>query len=93
MGRTKAQVLFTTDKNEISPIISALYSQKRLKTYIFNYRPISLLFHMDKIYERIVYNYLYKFIEKHNLICNLQFGFRQKHSTSYALIHLAEKIR
>ena len=39
-----------------------------------------------------MYNCLYKFFEDNKLIYNLQFGFRQKHSTSHALIHLTEKI-
>ena len=39
-----------------------------------------------------MYNCLYKFQETNNLIYSLQFGFRQKHSTSRALIHLTDKI-
>ena len=58
-----------------------------------NYRPISLLSNTDKILERIMYNCLYKFLETNNLIYSLQFGLRQKHSTSHALIHLTDKIR
>ena len=58
-----------------------------------NYRPISLLSNIDKILERIMYNRLYKFLETNNLIYSLQFGFRQKHSTSHAFIHLTDKIR
>ena len=40
-----------------------------------------------------MYNPLYKFLENNNLISSSQFGFRQKHSTSHALIHLTHKIR
>ena len=58
-----------------------------------NYRPIPLLSNIDKILERIMYNRLYKFLETNNLIYSLQFEFRQKHSTSHALIHLTDKIR
>ena len=36
---------------------------------------------------------MYKFLETNNLIYSSQFGFRQKHSTSHALIHLTDKIR
>ena len=57
-----------------------------------NYRPISPLSNIDKILESIMYNHLYKFLET-NLIYSLQFGFRQKHSTSHARIYLADKIR
>ena len=40
-----------------------------------------------------MYNRLYKFLESNKLIYSLQFGFRQNHSTSHALIHLTEEIR
>ena len=49
-----------------------------------NYRPISLLSNIDKILERM---------EDNNLVYNLKIVFRQKHSTTHALIHLTEKIR
>ena len=58
-----------------------------------NYRPMSLLSNIDKILERIMYHRLCKFLGSKNLICDLQFSFRQKHSTSHALIHLTDKTR
>ena len=36
---------------------------------------------------------VYSFLEKFNLLYKLQFGFRSKHSTSHALIHMTEAIR
>ena len=57
------------------------------------YRPISLLSNIDKILERLMYNRLYNFLEKKEIIFSLQFGFRQKYSTTHALIHLRDKIR
>ena len=33
------------------------------------------------------------FLNKNNVICNLQFEFRQQHSTSYALINITENTR
>ena len=67
--------------------------KKDSKIICSNYRPISLLSNLGKILERLMYNRVYKFLEKNSLIYSLQFGFRQKHSTSHALIHLTEKIR
>ena len=40
-----------------------------------------------------MYNRMYKFFSDNNLIYPLQFGFRQKYSTVYALISLTENIR
>ena len=67
--------------------------KKDSKLLCSNYRPISLLSNIDKILERIMYKRLYSFLEQSELIYNLQFGFRQKHSTSHALINLTESIR
>ena len=40
-----------------------------------------------------MYKRLYTFLNKNNVIYNLQFGFRQQYSTSHALINITEKIR
>ena len=40
-----------------------------------------------------MYNRMYKFFSDNNLIYPLQFGFRQKYSTVYALISLTKNIR
>ena len=67
--------------------------KKLSKLLCCNYRPISLLSNIGKIMERIMYNRLYNFFESNNLIYSHQFGFRQKFSTSYALIDLTENIK
>ena len=58
-----------------------------------NYRPISLLSNIEKILEKLMYKRLYTFLNKNNVIYNLQFGFRQQYSTSHALINITESIR
>ena len=58
-----------------------------------NYRPISLLSNINKIFEKIVYKRLYSFLDKYNCIYELQFGFRAKHSTNHALLSLTEKVK
>ena len=40
-----------------------------------------------------MHNRLYKLLTIHNCIYDLQFGFRNKHSTSHALLNLTEEIR
>ena len=54
-----------------------------------NYRPISLLSIFSKIFENIMHK---RFFEVNKLLHSLQFGFRQKHSTSHTLISITEKI-
>ena len=55
--------------------------------------PISLLSNIDKVLKSLTYNRLYSFLEINSIIYDLQFGFRQKYSTSHAFIHLTDKIR
>ena len=72
--------------------IIPIYKKKGSKLECSNYRPISLLSNIDKILERLMYNRLYNFLEKKEIIFSLQFGFRQKYSTAHTLIHLTDKI-
>ena len=67
--------------------------KKGSKLECSKYRPIFLLSNIDKILERLMYNRLYNFLEKKEIIMSLQSGFRQKYSTTHALIHLTDKIR
>ena len=39
-----------------------------------------------------MYNRIYKFLDKNNIIYSLHFGFRQHYSTSYGLLNLTEAI-
>ena len=50
-------------------------------------------FHVSqKIIERIMYNRLYSFLTKHNIISEKQYGFRKKCATYMALIDLVDNI-
>ena len=70
-----------------------VYKDKGSMLQCSNYRPISLLSNINKIYEKIMYNRLYNFLNLHNSIYELQFGFRECHSTNHALLSLTENIR
>ena len=51
-----------------------------------NYRPISILTTISKIFEKHVNKHLMGYLNKHNLIHECQSGFRQKHSCQTALV-------
>ena len=57
-----------------------------------NYRPISLTSNISKIMEKLVHQCLYIFLENNNAPYDKQFGFRNEHSTTHALIEITEKI-
>ena len=64
-----------------------------LSTKTSNYRPISLLSIFSKIFEKVMYQRLYKFLEVGELLFDMQFGFRSGHSTDHALVSLTENIK
>ena len=66
--------------------------KKSSKLECSNYKPISLLFNINKILEKRMYNRLYNFLEKKEIIYSLQFGFRQKYCSTHALTHFKDKI-
>ena len=58
-----------------------------------NYRPISLLSIFSKIFEKLMYKRLYSFLEVHNILYSLQFGFQENHSIDHALVSLTESVK
>ena len=56
-----------------------------------NYRPVSLLPVVPKVFERLIHKDISSFMEKHlsNRLC----GFRKGHSAQLSLIVLLEKMR
>ena len=56
-----------------------------------NYRPVSILPALSKVFERLLYNQMHNFIE--SKLSNHQCGFRKGFSAQYCLIVLIEKWR
>ena len=67
--------------------------KKRASDNPSNYRHISLLSIFSKIFEKIMYKRLYKFLEINEILHPLQFGFRKNHSTSHTLISMTETVK
>ena len=57
-----------------------------------NYRPVSLLTSISKVFEKVVFTQLYEYFDKHNLFFSSQYGFRKKHSTEMAGLELTDRI-
>ena len=58
-----------------------------------NYRPISILSPFGKVLERLIYNQLYAFLEKHSTLFQYQFGFRKGYSTEQAILEITDALR
>lgn len=56
-----------------------------------NYRPISILPTISKIFEKHVNKHLMGYLNKYKLIHECQSGFRQKHSCQTALVKLIDQ--
>ena len=57
-----------------------------------NYRPISLISNISKIIEKLIHKRLNSFLEQNNIFYPSQFGYREKHSTTHALIKITGQI-
>ena len=80
------------DNLKISRVVP-IFKEKGSDLSPENYRPISLLSNINKIFEKIMHKRVYEFMEEHNLIYPHQFGFRLFHSTVHALTDMTESIR
>lgn len=59
---------------------------------IDNYRPVSILPTLSKIFERVVYVQLYNYFTENNLLYKSQYGFRKGHSTEFAGLELIDNV-
>ena len=57
-----------------------------------NYRPVSVLCVLSKIFEKIMYNRVTAFLERFKILHDNQYGFRKKSSTHVALLTFIDKV-
>ena len=56
------------------------------KKNMSNYRPISLLPVLSKVFEKLIYNKIFSFLKKHNILSSTQYGFRANISPALAVL-------
>ena len=79
------------DKCKIAKLIALFKSAS--ETDFYNYRPFSLLSAISKIFEKLIYRRMVKFLQKYKILCPEKFGFRQKHSCVQAISRIVEYMR
>ena len=78
------------DKLKLAKVIP-LY--KKGDNHVFdNYRPISLLSTVSKIFEKVVFIQVYDYFCAHQLFYENQYGFRKCHSTELAALELVDRL-
>ena len=78
------------DKLKIAKV--APVYKKDDETLFTNYRPISMLPSISKIFEKVIFNQLYNYFQENNLFYSAQYGFREGHSTEFAALDLVDRI-
>ena len=77
-------------KLKIAKVIPIL---KRGDETIFdNYRPISILPSISKVFQRIICNQIHNYFHVNDLYFCSQYGFRKEHSTELAMLELIDRI-
>ena len=76
------------DKLKVAKVVPI--HKKGDSSSVNNYRPISILNTINKIFEKILHTRLSTYIENSDLLYKYQFGFRKNHSTELALIEMVD---
>ena len=79
------------DALKISKVIP-LY-KKGDEANLSNYRPITLLPSISKVFEKAILTQLTLYLEDNKIIHPHQYGFRKSHSTEYAALHITDYIQ
>ena len=67
--------------------------KKESKLNFLNYRHISSLSVISKVYEKLIFTRIFAYLDKKDLIYSKQFGFWSGYSTNHALLSITERIR
>ena len=75
---------------KVAQVLPLFKAKNRLD--VKNFRPISLLPLVAKIFEKFIYDQLIEYVECNDLLCHQQSGFRRNSSTSISIAKLLDKV-
>ena len=62
------------------------------KQRLENYRPVSLLPILGNVFEKILFNDIFQYLQGNNLLCENQSGFRPSESCEYQIPSIVHEI-
>ena len=74
-------------KSNIVPV-----HKKGDKQFVNNYRPVSLLPIFGKVFEKILFNSIFEYLQENYLFCDNQSGFRPSNSCEHQLLSIVHDI-
>ena len=72
--------------------VTPIFKGKGSASQSTNYRPISLLPCLSKVFERLVFKRVYQHLTDNRLLSETQIGYRPSHSTQFQLIYLSHRL-
>ena len=78
------------DKLKIAKVVPIHKSDD--ETMFNNYRPISILPTLSKVFEKVIFIQVHEHFHVNNLYFSNQYGFRKKHSTELAVLEVIDRI-
>jgi len=79
------------DSSKIARVIP-VYKNKGDRHLFTNYRPISLLPAISKIMEKLIYDKIFSFLVRYQILFKSQYGFRKGHNTTHATLDFLQTI-
>jgi len=70
--------------------VTPLYKNSLKRNDPTNYRPISVIPVVAKVFERVVYDQVYHYLTENGILSSYQSGFRSLHSTVTALLEATD---
>ena len=79
------------DNCKIARVIP-VYKNKGSKNMFDNYRPISLLPVFSKVLEKLIYDSVFEFLVRYQILFETQYGFRKGRNTTHAILDFIKTI-
>lgn len=81
-----------TFPSNLKKVIIKPIHKKNSKEDMANYRPVALISVFSKVFEKIIYETVDKFLTKNNILCDEQKGFRKQKNINMAIYDLLDNV-